>query len=283
MDAGQRFSPGAGIDVGRGFSPGRLLRVATRECARLAVRSMSPVLASLVALQSLDSAADTARKRLAELPASERAIEQQLSAARETVESVKAKQQENRQAHRTLEKDVALVDTRLARFDDHKAAVKTNQEYTALLHEIATAKAEKDAIEERILILMDAADGLAAELQAAEAALAETARQGGEARAGLVAERDTLEAELARLAAERTRSIAGVPAAIQAKYEQLIKQRRGIAVAAMNGETCSACHVRLRPHVTQVVRRNEEIVQCESCQRILYYPAPDAQSSTLTI
>ena len=53
-------------------------------------------------------------------------------------------------ARRALEKDVAVVDARLSKFEDHKAAVKTNQEYTALLHEIATAKSEKDAVEEHL-------------------------------------------------------------------------------------------------------------------------------------
>ena len=133
---------------------------------------MSPVLVSLIALQSLDTAADAARKRLAELPAAEQAIAASLSAAQAAVDGVKARLEENKGAHRALEKDVALMDTRLARFDDHKAAVKTNQEYTALLHELATAKSEKDALEERILELMDAADGLTAAFEAAETARA---------------------------------------------------------------------------------------------------------------
>jgi predicted nucleic acid-binding Zn-ribbon protein len=163
------------------------------------------------------------------------------------------------------------VDTRLARFDDHKAAVKTNHEYTALLHEIATAKAEKDGIEERILILMEAADGLAAELKAADKSLADAKREGDKVRAALAAERGTLDKELQRLSDERTREARELDRALLAKYEQLLKQRRGIAVAALVGEVCSACHVRLRPHVSQQVRRNSDIVQCDSCQRILFF------------
>jgi predicted nucleic acid-binding Zn-ribbon protein len=243
---------------------------------------MSPVLVSLIALQSLDSAADTARKRLAELPAAEQTIERKIAAAGEAVETARTRLQENRDRSRALEKDVALVDSRLARFDDHKAAVKTNQEYTALLHEIATAKAEKDTIEDRMLTLMDAADGLAADLKAAEAARADAAREGEETRAGLAAERAALDAELARLAGERARAVADVPPTLLAQYEQLLKQRRGIAVVAMTGDICSACHVRLRPHVTQQIRRNEDIVQCESCQRILYFPAAVTPGATDT-
>ncbi len=231
---------------------------------------MLPALASLIALQQLDTAADAARRRLAELPAAEHGIDAALAAATSALDAVKTRLQENQQARRALEKDVAAVDTRMARFEVHKAAVKTNQEFTALLHEIATAKTEKDALEDRILVLMEAADFLAGELKADERELAERKRDGDKAKTALAAERATLDAELARLAHERTGEARGVEAPLLAKYEQLVKQRRGVAVAAMNGEICSACHVRLRPHITQQVRRNDSIVTCESCQRMLY-------------
>lgn len=237
---------------------------------------MSPALASLVELQKLDSAADVARKRLAELPAAEQALAASLSAAEQAVSGVKVRIQENQQNRRALEKDVSMVDSRLARFDDHKAAVKTNQEYTALLHEIETARADKDGIEEKILVLMEDADTLAADLKAAEAALAGEKRDADQARGRLGEERKALDAELARLAAARTGAAAGTDARVLALYEQLIKGRRGLAVARMTGEICTACHVRLRPHVTQMIRRNEDIVQCESCQRILYFEPPAA-------
>src|SRR5262245_35106949 len=134
--------------------------------------AVSPALAALVALQKLDSAADVARKRLADLPAAEQAITASLTSARAGVDAAKARIQENAQARRALDKDIAAVDVRLARFDDHKAAVKTNQEYTALLHEISIAKGEKGAIEDKLLVLMEEADNLAAAQKTAEAALA---------------------------------------------------------------------------------------------------------------
>lgn len=235
---------------------------------------MLPALAALISLQELDTLADQARKRLADLPAAEEAIRARIAAEAQSVEAVKAQLAENQNGRRALEKDVAGVDTRLARFDDHKAAVKTNQEYTALLHEIATAKAEKDAIEERILDLMEAADGLTKDRKAAEAALSLAEREGQEARASLGKERTAIETELLRLAGERKRETTDVSAALLAKYEQLLKQRRGIAVAEMKGETCTACHVREQPRVAQQVRRNDSIVQCDSCQRILYFKPP---------
>jgi predicted nucleic acid-binding Zn-ribbon protein len=237
---------------------------------------MLPALGSLIALQALDSAADAARRRLGELPAAEEALAARVAAAAAAIEAVTIQIAANHDKRRGFEKDVAAVDSRLARFDDHKAAVKTNQEYTALLHEIAGAKTEKDGIEEQILLLLEAADGLARDAKAAEMAVTDARRDAEAGRAALAAERQALEADLLRIAAQRADHTAQVDARHLATYEQLLRGRRGLAVSRLAGETCTACHVRLRPHVAQMIRRNDAIVQCESCQRILYFDPPPA-------
>lgn len=235
---------------------------------------MIPALQALVALQQLDTAADTARKRQAELPAAEAEATAEVERAAAAVEGAKARLADNQTRRRALEKEVASVDTRLSRFNDHRAAVKTNVEYTALLHEIETAKTEKDGIEEKILILMEEADALAAEVKAAEAAHAEARKATDRTRAEVAAESKALDEELARLSGARKGEVAALDATLLSRYEQLLKGRKGIAVAAMKGETCSACFVRLRPHVAQQIRRNDEIHECESCNRILYFDPP---------
>jgi len=136
------------------------------------------VLQTLIALQALDTAAENARRRLAELPGAEQAIDRKIAAARAATEAAKATHAENQRQRRELEKQVAAVDARLAKFDDHRAAVKTNHEYTALLHEIATAKTEKDGLEEQILVLMEAADTLQASVKEAERVVAAVTLEG---------------------------------------------------------------------------------------------------------
>ena len=237
---------------------------------------MLPALESLIAVQELDTAADAARRRLAELPGAEKLLAQQVAAATAVLEQEKARLHDNAQARRELEKQVAVIDGRLARFDEHKAAVKTNQEFTALLHEIETARGGKDGIETQILALLEDADQIALAVAAAERSVAAARKEADGAHAALAVERVALEAEATRLAAERARQTRGIDAAVLAKYEQLLKQRRMVAVAPMRGDMCGACNVRLRPHVSQNVRRSTELIQCDSCQRILYpLPTPE--------
>ena len=39
------------------------------------------------------------------------------------------------------------------------------------------------------------------------------------------------------------------------------------------------CHVRLRPQVYNMIIKNEEIIQCDHCQRILYFAGVREQSA----
>jgi predicted nucleic acid-binding Zn-ribbon protein len=67
----------------------------------------------------------------------------------------------------------------------------------------------------------------------------------------------------------------GLDARLWAIFEQVARVRNGVAISpAPRDGLCSACHVRLRPFVFQQIRQNEAIIQCESCQRILYWIPP---------
>lgn len=235
---------------------------------------MLEALTSLIALQALDSAADVARKRIGEMPAVEKALDRTIADAKAVVDAVKARITENETARRALEKETAQIDGRMAKFEDHKAAVKTNQEFHALNHEIEVAQASKSVLDDQVLELMSAAEDLVAQRKAAEAALAAVTADVEKQRAVLRTERAALDAELARLTGERKAATPSIPAPALAKYDQIAKSRKGLAVSAMVGGICTGCHVRLRPNVEQQVRKGDALTQCDNCQRILHYVAP---------
>ena len=80
---------------------------------------------------------------------------------------------------------------------------------------------------------------------------------------------------------ERAVIVSALPPDVLSRFEQVARKRNGVAVAEAKDGICTICHVRLRPQVFNTVRRNEEILQCDSCQRILYFvPAPAATQAT---
>jgi uncharacterized protein len=234
----------------------------------------------LIALQRLDTAADDAERRIADAPERERALDARLETARSQAAAVKARLTESQNARRAIEKDVAIVQARLSRFRDQLMEVKTNREYQAMQKEIEVAQTEVRAMEERVLERMLEADELAAAVKRDEAELADVQKAVEADRRALAAEIARLKISLERLRAERTELAGAIPPPLIATFELVARRRNGIAVAEARDEVCTICHVRLRPQVFNNIRRNDSIIQCDSCQRILYFvPAPVAPAS----
>lgn len=237
---------------------------------------MLPALSVLIELQALDSAIDAARKRLAEIPALEKAGSQHVTSATAALDAARAVANESAAARKLVEKDVSSIDARLSKFEDHKAAVKTNDEFHALQREVAASQEQKGVLEEKVLEFMMEADTLAAKVKDAEGVLAAANKELAAMKATHATEKAALETTVAGLVAERTTTATRLDKPTFSKYEQLLKGRRGVAVARMEGELCMACHIAMRPAVAARVRKNEELLTCDNCQRILYYVPPAA-------
>ncbi len=236
---------------------------------------MSPDLARLIELQRLESAIDDARRTIASHPVRLAAAEGRLNDAVQVVEEAKARLKASQDVRRALEKDAAMYQSRLDKFKDQLSAVKTNREYQAMQHEIATAQQELGAAEEKVLERMMEGDALGAEIKGAETVLAERKKEIEAEKKALAAELASTEAALEEATAARAALVAGLPKQLVALFEQVSKVRRGVAIASATRDgLCSVCHVRLRPQVFQLVRQNDSIIQCDTCQRILYYVPP---------
>jgi uncharacterized protein len=241
---------------------------------------MNADLERLIALQKLDSAADAARKKLAAEPEHEAQLAARLEAARQHVAAAKEKVAANKNVRAALEKDVAMHQGRLSKFREQGMAVKTNQEFHAIQHEIAFAQTEIKKIEDTMLERMVEADDLAAALKAAESQLtAETKAIDAERKSGSAAHIE-MQASLEKIAAERQTLVGGLSPSVLGTFEMVARKRNGVAMSEARAGVCTICHVRLRPQVFNTVLRNTEILQCDHCNRILYYvPVPAAAAT----
>jgi hypothetical protein len=243
---------------------------------------MLPDLEHLIHLQELDSAAERARRRIADIPAIQQSLEARSAARAAAVQAVKDRIAATSASRRDIEKDVAAVQTRLSKYKDQLMSVKTNKEFTAMQHEIATAEGLVRSYDDRLLELMEAADQEAADLKAAEAAMKTEQAQIAKDQKALDDERATREAEIERLATERQAVASAISKGVMDIYVRVAHGRKGLALAEARDGVCVVCHVRMRPQVFNQVRRNDGINQCESCTRILYYVPPAAPTASAT-
>ena len=244
---------------------------------------MNADLEHVIALQRLDSAEQDAARRLADEPEREKSFVERLETARERLASAKKQLADNQEARRAIEKEVAVHQGRLSKFRETAMAVKTNQEYHAVQKEITYAQSEIKALEEKVLERMIEADELTATVKRAETELAGEQKTVEADRRAMATENAELTALRARVAEERSAVVSGMDKRVLAIFEVVARRRHGIAVAEARDGICTICHVRLRPQVFNSVRRNTEIIQCDTCQRILYFvppPAPTGENVT---
>src|SRR5262249_27269734 len=149
--------------------------------------------------------------------------------------------------------------------------VKPNGEYQAIQHEIWHAQGETKKYEDQTPERMEEADDLTATIKSSEAALGMEQKTIEAERKRLHAEDAETQKTLDELGAERAKIIDALDKRVLAIYDTASVRRQGIAVAEARDGICTICHVRLRPKVFNDVRRNDAILQCDSCQRILYF------------
>jgi predicted nucleic acid-binding Zn-ribbon protein len=242
---------------------------------------MNADLQHLIQLQDLDLKAERARRRIAEIPAQQAALDERVAARSAAVDDVKQRTAVMQAARREIEKELAAVQTRLSKFKNQLMEVKTNKEYQAMQKEMSVAEEEISTLETRLLERMVEADGLAAELKAAETALKSEQADVARERQALDAEKGAVERELEKTGSERTTVIAQISRDVLAVFDRIAHGRKGLALAEAREGLCTVCHVRLRPQVFNEVRRNDALIQCDSCTRILYFvPAPSVTQPT---
>jgi len=242
---------------------------------------MLPDLERVIQLQRLETTAEEARRKISDHPQRAQALDDRLAAARSTLDGIKARLAEAQNKRRAEEKEVSTVQTRLAKYKDQLLEVKTNREYQAMLHEIETAQNDIKAREDRILETMMESDEMSANVKKAEAELKNVEKTVSAERQVLDEEVKALQAELDKTATARKALIAQIDRHTLAIFETTAKGRKGIAVSEARDGMCMICHVRLRPQVFNEVRRNDSIIQCDSCRRILYF-VENAQAPTAT-
>jgi predicted nucleic acid-binding Zn-ribbon protein len=239
-------------------------------------------LQSLLDLQNIDAQLREVRDHLATFPKKIAEVEARVSSAKAELESSRAAQLATIRDRKKYELDVEQWKERVRKYKDQTAQVKTNEAYKALQHEVQIAEAEIAKAEDRLLEQMVAAEEYDRRVKSSEKLLKEVEDVARGARAKIEADRAATEKELAELNSERARAIANVPENLVDHYERIAKKHNGVALAEVRDEKCSACGMRVRPHVFQEMRRkaSDEMFHCETCTRILYYVEPEESGAS---
>src|SRR6185369_4417160 len=246
---------------------------------------MTSDLDKLRELQQLDLAISALKADVAAIPKRVQQIETKLASAKKRVEDAKNAAKNNELARRNHEHEIQAENNKITKFREQSSSVKTNEQYKALLSEIAHAEQAIRGNEDKILDSMVELDVISAEVKASEAALkAETAVNEKE-KTDALAEGKQKEEVLSEHLKHRSELRAAVDEGVLTTYDRVAKGR-GTGLAEARGQRCMGCQVMLRMQVWQDIKNGIGTEQCSSCSRIMYYdPANEAaaEASTLSI
>jgi predicted nucleic acid-binding Zn-ribbon protein len=215
-------------------------------------------------LRGIKEEKDRYPKEIKKLDEKQKIEKERIQKEREKIESLE-KTRRQKEGHLNTEQE------KIKRAEGRMSEVKTNKEYQALLSEIDTIKEANSRIEEEILQVMDEIDELKKDLSKREKEMGSTLEK-------IEGERKKLQEKTAqgeKAWSERVERRELLSKQIESKlvklYSTLKEKRQGVGVVSVKNETCQGCFLNVPPQMFIEVQKNNALVRCPHCNRILYW------------
>jgi len=227
----------------------------------------------IIQLQQLDTEIRNCSLVLEGIPRLVQDIDKRIQAGSKLVTDAKDKMAQNQKKRRDLESEVKDIKVQIGKYKRQLNEVKTNKEYTALLHEIEESQHKVDTLEEAIIAEMLAADDVEEEIKAALHKQGQDEESLKKEKLVLDEKLKETEARFAALQKEREALLPRIPREQIKLYEAIAQKKGGAALSPVTGDFCAACHMRVRPQMLNEIRDKVKVLLCENCGRILYLTA----------
>ena len=228
----------------------------------------------VIRLQEIDNRLAGLAREIASLPKHVAEIEKKLLSHERKLEADRAALAANQKERKRCEGEIQVQEQKISKLKDQMLQAKTNEVYRAFQNEIEFCQKEIRKFEDRILEMMGESEPLEKNVKAAEGALkaekaqVETEKQQARAR---TAEDESSAREFHK---ERAAIVAATAPVTYQRYERARKARKGIGVVEAVDGRCTGCNLSMRLQFYQDLKKGDQILSCECCQRILYYNPP---------
>ncbi len=228
----------------------------------------------LIQLHYLDQQIANLNHSVSRIPVQIQEFDRKLERIQRHVQEKQLLISENQKKRRELEGDVALIETKRKRYKEQLDAVKTNKEYTGLQHEIETVNQAIREIEDQILAAMEEAELFKVQIDEAQSIKDREEKVLLAEKSVIQEEGNRLELQMSELKGRRQKWLMQIPPLVLEEYERIVTHRKGIGLAEAREAICMECQMRIRPQLFQEIKRNDMIITCESCSRILFFVSP---------
>ncbi len=188
-----------------------------------------------------------------------------------TVEGLKQRLTEARAELRKAESDLADIREKQKKYQSQLRNVQTSREYGAVLNEIDGVDKLLRSTEDNVLALEEEIETTEKDLAGREESLPRETEEHEEKLKDWRVVQRSIDEDLAAARDEIQELESRIPARDRVEFRRLLEKKGGLAIVPLVSNSCSACHVKVRPAAIQILRAGREVVYCDSCKRILYY------------
>ncbi len=232
---------------------------------------MLPVIEDLLVLQDRDRRLLRLRAEIDSVPSQRKVLEGRAAQTAAAFDTVRIRSQHLESDRKKLELEVETLKQRISKVGAEQQQTRSNEQYRAYQHQIATTQSEITLLDDQQLALMEQADSVTKEVAIAQKVAAAQKAETDKQLAELAAREVNLRADLTTISAERTVQAAKVDPAALARYERGLKQKGEHVLVGVPKGICGGCHMKLPQHVFLSAKAQKEIPTCPNCNRLLYY------------
>jgi len=234
------------------------------------MENLRETLMLLCDLQEKDIKIETLKNKLEDLPKFAEHKKQQLSTAKKEFDNRKETFVKLNSLKKEKESLLVSKESLISKYTTDLNNVKSNDVYKSCLLEIEKAKADKSVIEDEILQLMEDIDKETVNLKQYEADLKKVESEiNGEIK-NIEDSSLNMRQEIEKMKTERDSFSKSININILSQYERIRENRNGIGLSLVDGDSCGACNMVIRPQLINQATKCKELVYCDNCSRILF-------------
>jgi uncharacterized protein len=236
---------------------------------------MQATLQALLNLQEIDRDIFRTQSELKRLPAERQIKKAEFDKRIARLGEIKTEAKHLRVRIKEIEDQTTTQRQRVRKVENEAAGSRQDMALlVAYQHEIRTLKRDIGTSEEEGLQLVERVETIEAQAAALQAEIEAEQKIFLEFSGNVDREIGQAQKKLAVLEAERKkRQSSEIPAEALAVYTRLLAAREGVALAELDGRICQGCFMEMPTNLCVRVARATELVQCPSCDRILF-PKP---------
>lgn len=221
-------------------------------------------------LQQIDTAIRTGKHRLGEVLRLQKEPAE-LTAARAAAQTADAEYQRWRSRQKDLALEIQWITEKSKRSEErlYSGLVKNPKELSDLQHEIESLGRRRIVLEDESVEVLMKVDECETKKLVADEEVEKLAAGWEQSSASLRKEQQTLGLRLNGLLEKRQRQVQLVQPASLKTYEQLLKQKNGLAAAGLRDGKCQGCQVTVSASIARAADEGK-LVFCDSCGRFLY-------------